>query len=389
MTESQRLQIKMSETRVAANDETISAEDRTRLLGELRDLEVKFRTVLEAETSELANASFRDLSPEALALVERADVGAILSAVADHRMTDGAERELQSELRVAGDVVPWALLEQRAAATFTANTGQAGVGGYVGQAFADSIAQFVGCNVVFVPSGEQDYPILSTGASVEHQTASAGVAETTAAFTVEKLTPRNRYQAGFAVREQDLISFAGAGAALGENLRSAVRDRLDQDLMTRATEGLFTVKTGANPTTPPPAATTYAQYLAAMFGAVDGIHAGAVNQTRLVVDRQSYAHMGTVLPTNGNQSAAEKIGEIAQVRVTPHASSGTNYRDAVVAKMAAAPNAVMALFGGGIRVLEDPYTRAAEGERRFHGVLFGDFSVLRAAAYDRHRFRVS
>ena len=50
------------------------------------------------------------------------------------------------------------------------------------------------------------------------------------------------------------------------------------------------------------------------------------------------------------------------------------------------PNAVMALFGGGVRVLEDPYTRAAEGERRFIGRLFGDFSILRAGAY--HRFRV-
>ena len=223
---------------------------------------------------------------------------------------------------------------------------------------------------------------------MEYQSDSTGITETTAAFTVEKLTPRNRYQAGFAVREQDLISFAGAGAALGENLRSAVRNRLDQDLMTKTSEGLFTVKTGANPSTPG-SASSYTDYLAAMFGAVDGIYAGDVSQTRLVVDRQTYAHMGATLPTTGNQSAAEKVGAVSQVRVTPHSNSGTNYRDAVVAKMAATPNAVMALFGGGIRVLEDPYSRAAEGERRFHGVLFGDLTVLRAAAYDRHRFRVS
>ena len=75
--------------------------------------------------------------------------------------------------------------------------------------------------------------------------------------------------------------------------------------------------------------------------------------------------------------------------MTPHSASGTNYRDAVVAKMGKTPNAVMALFGGGVRILEDPYTRAAEGERRFHGVLYGDMTVLRAAAYDRKRFRVA
>ena len=109
----------------------------------------------------------------------------------------------------------------------------------------------------------------------------------------------------------------------------------------------------------------------------------------MVVDAVTFAHMGATLPTNGNDSAAEKAASLAGIRVTPHTSTGTNYRDAIVAKMAAAPNAVMALFGGGIRVLEDPYTRAQEGERRFYGVLYGDFSVLRADAFDRHRFRVS
>ena len=225
-------------------------------------------------------------------------------------------------------------------------------------------------------------------ATVQHETDSTAVTETDAVFTVEKLTPRNRYQAGFAVREQDLIAFSGAGAALGEDLRSSVRDRLDQDLMTRSAEGLFTVKTGANPATPG-TASDYGDYLEALWGAVDGIYANDVSQVRLVVDKQTYAHMGATLPTNGNVSAAEKVGQISQVRVTPHGSNSGNWRDAIVCKMKSAPNAVMALFGGGIRVVEDTYTRAAEGERRFHGVLFGDLTVLRAEAYDRHRFRIA
>ena len=212
--------------------------------------------------------------------------------------------------------------------------------------------------------------------------------ESTAAFTVEKLTPRNRYQASFAVREQDLIAFSGAGEAVTEELRAATRDRLDQDLMTKATEGLFTVKAGADPPIKG-SANDYADYLAAMFAAVDGIHAGDVGQTRLVVDKETYGHMGSTNATGTGVSAAEKIREIAQVRVTPHGRVQSNGRNAVVAKMGKTPNAVMALFGGGVRILEDPYTRAAEGERRFHGVLFGDLTVLRPAAFDRFRFRIA
>ena len=51
MTESQRLQIRMSETRQAANDPTTTEADRERLLGELSGLEVKYRTALGAETA--------------------------------------------------------------------------------------------------------------------------------------------------------------------------------------------------------------------------------------------------------------------------------------------------------------------------------------------------
>lgn len=146
MTESQKLRLEM----VAVQREmgTATGSELTEMEARFHDLQEKQIKAEAAEHGELDNASFPDLSPEARALVERADIGAILSCVADHRMTEGPERELQSELRVAGDVVPWALIEKRAAATFTANTGQAGVGGYVGQAFADSIAAFVGCQVV-------------------------------------------------------------------------------------------------------------------------------------------------------------------------------------------------------------------------------------------------
>ena len=392
MTKSQRIQMKISELRERVNrlpstKDNIPALEEAR--SELAGMESEYRAAVEEEDRETGGASFDSgETAEVRGLIHRASAAGIISAVALHRVSDGAEGELQRALGVGGDVVPWQLMEKRAAATFTANTGEASLGRFTGKAFADSIAEFVGCMVVQVPSGEADYPILGTGASVEYQTDSTGVTESTAAFNVEKLTPRNRYQASFAVREQDLIAFSGAGEAVTEELRAATRDRLDQDLMTKAAEGLFTVKTGANPSTPS-SASSYENYLASLFGAVDGIHAGDVSQTRLVVDKETYAHMGATTATGTSDSVAEKVREIAQVRVTPHAASGTNFRDAVVAKMGKAPNAVMALFGGGVRILEDPFTRAAEGERRFHGVLFGDLTVLRAAAYDRHRFRLA
>ena len=53
MTESQKLQIKMSEIRQQANSTTNTEADRTRLLGELAGLEEAFRTALAAETAQV------------------------------------------------------------------------------------------------------------------------------------------------------------------------------------------------------------------------------------------------------------------------------------------------------------------------------------------------
>ena len=78
MTESQRLQIRMSETRQAANDPTTTEADRERLLRELSGLEVKYRTALGAETAQVdQDFAGRDSgeSSELRALINRASGG--------------------------------------------------------------------------------------------------------------------------------------------------------------------------------------------------------------------------------------------------------------------------------------------------------------------------
>ena len=81
---------------------------------------------VEVEERETGGASFDSgETAEVRGLLHRASAAGIISAVAMHRISDGAEGELQRALGVGGDVVPWALMENRAAATFTANTGEA------------------------------------------------------------------------------------------------------------------------------------------------------------------------------------------------------------------------------------------------------------------------
>ena len=155
MLKSTKVQLRLSELKERINGMELTKDnDREFLKGraDLVSLEAEYRAEVEAEERETGGASFDSgETAEVRGLIHRASAAGIISAVAMHRISDGAEGELQRALGVGGDVVPWALMENRAAATFTANTGEANLGRFTGKAFADSIAEFVGCQVVMVP----------------------------------------------------------------------------------------------------------------------------------------------------------------------------------------------------------------------------------------------
>ena len=80
MTDSQKLQLKMSETRQAANDPTTTEADRARLVGELAVLESEYRSALSAENAQITVdfANHTPLSPEfreQQEVTRRADLG--------------------------------------------------------------------------------------------------------------------------------------------------------------------------------------------------------------------------------------------------------------------------------------------------------------------------
>ena len=103
MTDSQKLQLKMSETRQAANDPTTTEADRARLLKELSGLETEYRTALAAETDQVdLDFAGHDSgeSSELRALINRASGGqefgpAFAALAAGRNLPSGAMSELQ------------------------------------------------------------------------------------------------------------------------------------------------------------------------------------------------------------------------------------------------------------------------------------------------------
>lgn len=396
MTEIQRLQIRLAELRKQINGrefDNLAAEKREEIRADFEKAEEAYLAELKREAGWTGRADDDGESAELRAMLEHAHVGAILAAVRAGQEADGGTRELQSHLGVSADVVPWAMLrrsERRAAATFTGGGDPAMVGGYTTPAYPDSIAAYCGFQIETPDAGVQQWPTVTSKPTITRQTDSTTVAETNGTIAVSELSPRNRYQAAFSVRQQDLLVFDQAGMALSETLRMATRDSIDADALNRTDVGLL--QFGVDPAAPG-AETTFAQYVSAMYGAVDGVYAVEAGQVRMVVGATILAHMGGQYVTGSDMSAAEKFMQLSGgLRVSNHVPAyGANAQQAVVCKInpAIGPNAVMALFNGGPRIIVDEVTKADEGEVKYTAQFFGDFAVLRSDGYIRHAFRNS
>ena len=397
MKKSQEIQLKIS----AAKEKglrlpaTATAEESAAVATELADLEAEHRAALQSEYAEIAAVpAGAGETAELRAMLNRGNVGNIFDHVLNNRPMAGPEAEIQAHYGVGGNSVPLAMLagshgnaEERAAATLTGGVA-GGDGGYAGPLFGDSLVVFANGRIDQIPAGVASWPVLAAAPTTATHSDSTEVAETTGAVVVSTLDPHES-RASFAVRRVDTLRFPTLGDGLRETLRLAVMDQLDREMLVRAAAGLLTAAIGVNPATPT-ATSTFAQFLAAAYGAVDGVHARNIADIRMIVKATSYATMGAATVGNSDVSAAEKLGAISGgVRVSQHNTSAANYDDAIVIK-AGGGGSMPSLVAGvwpSIDIIEDNVTRAAFGEIRLHGVYLSDFAILRAAGYNRARFR--
>ena len=144
------------------------------------------------------------------------------------------------------------------------------------------------------------------------------------------------------------------------DVRAAVRDRPGRRPAHQGTaKGLLTTAVAANPSRHPAAQPATHSTSRPCMAALTGCMQADVSQVRMLVDsndlrtygRDSCPPTATIQRSGKGRNAGNDSGaEDCQRRPT--------IRDALVAGVGNTPNAVMALFGGGVRILIDPYTRA-------------------------------
>ena len=385
MLESQRVQLKMSTTREAHNDlaSAESAEDISRrdtLKAELKALEGEYRAAIESESTPTGD------TPEARewsALNERFDIGEMFGNVIEHRVSAGPIAEVQQERDLAANAIPTELLmEKRAVTPAPADVGQtqSQIEGYV---FPRSVADFLGVPSPIVGVGDQTYPVLTSNPSAGTPAENDPQTETTGAFTADVLT-QSRIQASFFWSREDAGRMAGMGDALRDALAGGLADKLDSEIM-RGTNGLLTGTNLDNNNVN--TETTFALYVSQFgYSRVDGRFAGEVTDIRSVMGTGTYAHAGAEYRhANADDVALDRLTQITGgVRVSAHVPPVASDKQNAVVRLGMRRDMVAPLWGG-ITLIPDEVTKAANGQIQLTAVLMHAVKILRKGGFRKQQ----
>ena len=379
MTPTQKIQIRMSETREKVNDlaSAESADDisrRDKLTAELKAQEVELRAAIEADA---------DTPPETREWADvsgRFDLGEMFTNVMEHRDSAGAIGEVQKERGLGPNAIPTEMLmEKRAVTPAPADTGQsqAQITGFV---FPQSVAAFLSIPSPIVPVGDATFPVLTSDPAAGTPAENAAQAETTGAFSADVLTPK-RIQASFFWSREDASRFMGMGDALRDALQGGISDKLDKEII-QGTNGLLTGTILAN--NAQAAASTYADYVAKMlYARVDGKFAFDLADIRVVMGAEAFGNAATKLPTAGEENALARIrNDSGGVRVSANVpAEATNKQNAIVRR--GNRQDYVAPLWGAVTLIPDEITLAGKGQIQLTAVLLYATKLLRSGGFHK------
>ena len=259
---------------------------------------------------------------------------------------------------------------------------------WIQRVFPNGAASFCGVDVQMAEVGEILVPVISTGVTIGFVAAGAAQAESSPVAAVTTLSPR-RGTGNFPIAREDLAVFPMMEDAWRMELTDAVQNAIDVDLLTLASKGLL--KAGGTDPTAPSDATTAPEFLADVYGAVDGAMSSAVNMNRLLVGPEVYGYMGSLIYDAGSgMTVADKLASIGvQVLVTDNAGAyASNAQDGLVIVGPPRRNAVGVTWRG-VEIIRDEFSLAANGQLKFTVLVMWDYANVRPDGFIRKSYRRS
>ena len=402
---------RLSEIREAVNAPEAPANE-AELRAEYAKLERQWRESVDAEAPD-ADAAPPEPDAEGIevrALLSKVELRRYMTAAISERAIDGAEAELNAALDVrsaAGVVVPYEALlpedaEERADAPTNAPASltrtQAAI---IPRVFATGIARFLGIAMPTVPTGERQYTYLSAGATPEQKAKGAEVDADAATFTPVTFNPL-RLTARYLFRIEDLAVFAGMEASLRGDLRMALTEAMDNQILngdgqapnvdgllaTAANGGLADVANNSQNAVDgsPNAVVTAASMVATYAAQVDGRYAKAADAIRVAIGAATYAKFAPLV--QGDAFVFDRYAGRTRVEALLPAAAA-NIQQAVVAKTGAPGTYAVAPMWQGVELIRDVYSGAAKGEVAVTAIALWNFGVIRSAGFKRLKFKLA
>lgn len=319
---------------------------------------------------------------ERAALVERANLGAIFAAAVENRHTEGAEAEVQAAFGIGSNAVPLDMLrlpvESRAVTPGLASGSVAqSQGAILPPVFASGDASFLGVAMPTVPAGTATYPVLTTRPTVGGpHTDSTAVAETTGAFSAVQLEP-SRLQASFFWRRVDAARFRGMADSLRAALSAGLSEAMDSKIVGQIITD--TTKVAASGS-----ADSFASYRKRfVYDRLDGRHASAEGELRIVAGASTVAHMSGLYRGNtADDSAIDSIRRIAGgVRVSAHIPAVASNKQLALVRVGSRTGEAVAPTWEGVTLIRDEVTKAGTGEIALTAVMLAAWKVVRASGF--------
>ena len=307
MKKSVKLAMRASEIRSEINglepgDSTL--EKRRELLGQLNTVEGEYRAALTTEAEADAGApDARGLTAEERefrALESRAELRMAFRSVMNGDPLTGAERELQEHRGLAGHHLPWDLIAPRPVARMEDRVDAVSAApadshlqqhGILGRVFARSATATLGVAMPMVPTGEQNFPVVTTtdSAVILAKDAAEGDAAD-AGITAHTIEPK-RLQRSYVFRREDQAVLGGLEEALRADLSMSVSDLLDAQVLagdgTTGAEFAGFLATAANgglaDRSDSPARVTFALAAGEAARGIDGKYAGGLSECAIVI----------------------------------------------------------------------------------------------------------
>ena len=368
MTESQKIQIKMSVTRQQANATATAEADRDRLLVELDALESEYRIALATETSQVAqdfagaggqpSAEHR----EAMSITHRADLGAMVANIIGKTNTGGAEAEAQAAWQIQGNEIPMAMIAELR--TVSAPDDGGGVSAFTGYVFPASFAQFANVARPHVPAGVHVFPAFLTSGAAGRPAEGAAHGSSEPTLRGELLSPL-RIQAQASISVEDMARFSGIGPALAAHLSQSVAAGLDAQALTDP-RGFLDSVVASQPLTPitDPTATDYAGWSAVLNSAVDGRVCPNLALAGFVMNANAFGDAAeNFRGNNASEAISERISRVSRLMVSS-AMPATAANVAAVLVIRGRQQAAVQPIWPAIR-LTDPYTDSNTGLVKF------------------------